>query len=61
MVSRKLAYTDAEKRGFASENSYCSYVKPAYTIKPYKHPRLKYVVRSKKDGTWVRKYFDQPR
>ncbi len=32
-------------------------MKPAFTIKPYKHPRLKYVVRSKQNGSWVRKYF----
>jgi integrase len=32
--------------------------KPAYTIKPYKHPTLKYVVRSKQNGKWVRKFFE---
>lgn len=28
-----------------------------YRIKPYKHPRLKFVVRAKLHGKWVRKYF----
>ena len=28
-----------------------------FRIKPYKHPRLKFVVRSKVNGKWVRKYF----
>jgi integrase len=31
--------------------------KPAYRIKAYKHPRLKYVVRSKIGGKWERKFF----
>ena len=31
--------------------------KPAYRIKKYKHPRLKYVVRSKISGKWQRKFF----
>jgi hypothetical protein len=31
--------------------------KPAYRIKKYKHPRLKYVVRSKISGNWERKFF----
>lgn len=31
--------------------------KPIYTIKPYKHPRLKFVVRSKLSGKWERKFF----
>jgi integrase len=32
--------------------------KPAYRIKKYKHPRLKYVVRSKISGKWERKFFE---
>ena len=32
--------------------------KPAYRIKKYKHPRLKYVVRSKISGRWERKFFE---
>jgi hypothetical protein len=32
--------------------------KAAYTILPYKHPRLKFVVRSKIEGRWVRKFFE---
>lgn len=32
-------------------------MKPTYTIKPYKHPRLKFVVRAKRNGKWDRKYF----
>jgi len=32
--------------------------KPAYRIKKYKHPRLKYVVRSKISGKWVRRFFE---
>lgn len=31
--------------------------KPAFTIKPYKHSRLKFVVRSKLSGKWQRKFF----
>jgi integrase len=31
--------------------------KPAFRIKPYKHPRLKFVVRSKVSGKWQRKFF----
>lgn len=31
--------------------------KPAFRIKPYKHPRLKFVVRSKLSGKWERKFF----
>jgi integrase len=31
--------------------------KPTYRIKKYKHPRLKYVVRSKISGKWQRKFF----
>ena len=31
--------------------------KPAFRIKPYKHPRLKFVVRSKISGKWERKFF----
>jgi integrase len=31
--------------------------KPAYRIKKYKHPHLKYVVRSKISGKWERKFF----
>lgn len=31
--------------------------KPAFSIKPYKHPRLKFVVRSKISGKWARKFF----
>lgn len=30
---------------------------PAYRIKRYKHPRLKFVVRTKINGTWERKFF----
>lgn len=32
--------------------------KSAFRIKPYKHPRLKYVVRSKVSGAWQRKFFE---
>jgi len=32
--------------------------KQAYRIKKYKHPRLKYVVRSKISGKWQRKFFE---
>jgi len=32
--------------------------KPAYRINKYKHPRLKYVVRSKISGKWQRKFFE---
>jgi integrase len=32
--------------------------KAAYTILPYKHPRLKFVVRSKIEGRWVRRFFE---
>jgi len=32
-------------------------LKPAYRIKRYKHPRLKYVVRTKISGKWERKFF----
>lgn len=32
--------------------------KPAYRLKKYKHPRLKYVVRSKITGRWERKFFE---
>jgi integrase len=32
--------------------------KAAYRIKKYKHPRLKYVVRSKISGKWERKFFE---
>lgn len=31
--------------------------KSAFRIKPYKHPRLKFVVRSKLSGKWKRKFF----
>lgn len=31
--------------------------KPAFRIKRYKHPRLKFVVRTKINGTWERKFF----
>jgi integrase len=31
--------------------------KPAFRIKSYKHPRLKFVVRSKLTGKWERKFF----
>ena len=31
--------------------------KPVFRIKPYKHPRLKFVVRSKLTGKWERKFF----
>jgi len=29
-----------------------------FRIKPYKHPKLKWVVRAKIAGKWVRKYFE---
>jgi integrase len=32
--------------------------KPAYRIKKYKHPHLKYVVRSKISGKWERRFFE---
>lgn len=31
--------------------------KPAFRIKPYKHERLKFVVRSKLSGKWERRFF----
>jgi integrase len=31
--------------------------KPAFRVKAYKHPRLKFVVRSKISGKWERKFF----
>lgn len=31
----------------------------AYRLKPYQHPRLKWVVRAKIRGKWVRKYFEK--
>jgi integrase len=31
--------------------------KPPFRIRPYKHPRLKFVVRSKLSGKWERKFF----
>ena len=30
-----------------------------YRIKPYSHPRLKWVVRGKENGKWARKYFEK--
>ena len=33
-------------------------MKEEFRIKPYKHPRLKFVVRSKVKGKWARKYFE---
>jgi integrase len=33
------------------------FVKPGFRIKPYKHPKLKFVVRGKVRGKWDRKYF----
>ena len=35
--------------------------KPAYRIRPYKHPRLKFVVRSNLEGKWERKFFETER
>ena len=35
--------------------------KPAFRIKRYAHPRLKFVVRSKLSGKWVRKFFETER
>jgi integrase len=35
--------------------------KPHFRIKPYKHPRLKFVVRDKVTGKWRRKYFESRR
>lgn len=32
-------------------------MKQGYRIKPYKHPRLKWVVRGKDGGKWVRRFF----
>ena len=32
--------------------------KPPYRIKPYSHPTLKYVVRTKISGKWQRKFFE---
>lgn len=34
-------------------------MKPAFRLKAYKHPRLKWVVRAKIAGKWVRKYFEK--
>src|SRR5262249_24824445 len=49
-------------RDFARKNSngcyFSAVAKPAYRIKKYKHPRLKYVVRSKVSGKWERKFFE---
>jgi integrase len=57
---RILTRSDVKLRAFASKNSnYCYVPKPAYTIKPCKHTRYKFVVRSKdSDGGWVRKFFE---
>ena len=33
-------------------------MKPAYRIRAYSHERLKWVVRGKENGKWVRKYFE---
>jgi site-specific recombinase XerD len=33
-------------------------MKPGYRVKAYKHPKLKWVVRGKERGKWVRKYFE---
>jgi hypothetical protein len=33
-------------------------VKTGYRIYPYSHPSLKWVVRGKENGKWVRKYFE---
>ena len=38
--------------------SYGAFVKEEFRIKPYKHPRLKFAVRSKVNGKWVRKNFE---
>src|SRR5215831_8687246 len=32
--------------------------RPHYRVKKYKHPRLKWVVRSKLSGRWERKFFE---
>ena len=32
-------------------------MKPLFRVKAYKHPRLKWVVRAKLSGRWIRKYF----
>src|SRR5271170_6663305 len=32
-------------------------MKEGYRIKPYKHPKMKWVVRGKEKGNWVRKFF----
>src|ERR1700677_674203 len=34
-------------------------MKAGYRIKPYAHERLKWVVRGKENGKWVRKYFEK--
>jgi integrase len=32
-------------------------MKEGYRVKPYKHPKMKWVVRGKESGKWVRKFF----
>jgi hypothetical protein len=60
-MSRICTRKNASLRIFTWKNSNCCYfvfvAKPAYRIKKYKHPRLKYVVRSKISGKWERKFF----
>jgi integrase len=34
-------------------------MKASYRVKPYAHERLKWVVRGKENGKWVRKYFEK--
>ena len=34
-------------------------MKPGYRVKPYNHERLKWVVRGKENGKWVRKFFEK--
>jgi hypothetical protein len=52
---------NAKKRIRARKSSNCCYPvlmpKSAYRIKRYKHPRLKFVVRTKINGMWERKFF----
>src|ERR1035441_10625066 len=35
------------------------FMKSSYRIKPYAHDRLKWVVRGKENGKWVRKFFEK--
>ena len=36
-------------------------MKTSFRVKPYKHPKLKYLVRGKENGKWMRKFFETKR